>query len=80
MFNDSPRFGRPRAYSRRVRMDHRHNERDTMAGEKFEVDPAGDPHPGVPDHALPDDAKGPHPLADPANDPTPGVPGHAKDD
>jgi hypothetical protein len=51
-----------------------------MAGEKFEVDPAGDPHPGVPDHALPDDAKGPHPLADPANDPTPGVPGHAKDD
>jgi hypothetical protein len=54
---------------------------DNMAdGEKFEVDPSGDPHPGVPDHALPDDAKGPHPLADPANDPTPGVPGHAKDE
>jgi hypothetical protein len=49
-------------------------------GEKFDVDPSGDPHPGVPDHALPDDAKGPHPLADPANDPTPGVPGHAKDE
>jgi hypothetical protein len=48
--------------------------------EKFEVDPSGDPNPGVADHALPDDAKGPHPLADPANDPTPGVPGHAKDD
>jgi hypothetical protein len=51
-----------------------------MAGEKFEVDPSGDPNPGVADHALPDDAKEPHPLADPANDPTPGVPGHAKDD
>jgi hypothetical protein len=49
-------------------------------GEKFQVDPSGDPNPGVADHALPDDAKGPHPLADPANDPTPGVPGHAKDD
>jgi hypothetical protein len=50
-------------------------------GEKYEVDPSGDPTPGVPGgHALPDDAKGPHPLADPANDPTPGVPGHAKDD
>jgi hypothetical protein len=48
--------------------------------EKFEVDPSGDPNHGVADHALPDDAKGPHPLADPANDPTPGVPGHAKDD
>jgi hypothetical protein len=55
--------------------------RDNMAeGEKFQVDPSGDPNPGVPQHALPDDAKGPHPLADPANDPTPGVPGHAKDD
>jgi hypothetical protein len=54
---------------------------DSMAdGEKYEVDPSGDPNPGVADHALPDDAKGPHPLADPANDPTPGVPGHAKDD
>jgi hypothetical protein len=51
-----------------------------MAGEKYQVDPSGDPNPGVPDHALPDDADGPHPLADPANDPTPGVPGHAKDD
>ena len=49
-------------------------------GEKLQVDPSGDPHPGVPHHALPDDAKGPHPLADPANDPTPGVPGHAKDE
>jgi hypothetical protein len=48
--------------------------------EKFEVEPSGDPNRGVADHALPDDAKGPHPLADPANDPTPGVPGHAKDD
>lgn len=48
--------------------------------QKFEVDPSGDPHPGVPDHALPDDASGPHPLADPAKDPTPGAPGHAKDD
>jgi hypothetical protein len=47
-------------------------------GEKFEVDPPGDPNPGA--HALPDDATEPHPLADPANDPTPGVPGHAKDD
>jgi hypothetical protein len=47
-------------------------------GEKFGVDPSGDPDPGVPAHALPDDAKEPHPLADPANDPTPGVPGHAK--
>jgi hypothetical protein len=55
--------------------------RDNMAeGEKFQVDPSGDPNPGAPHHALPDDAKGPHPLADPANDPTPGVPGHAKDD
>jgi hypothetical protein len=54
---------------------------DSMAeGEKFQADPSGDPNPGAPDHALPDDAKGPHPLADPANDPTPGVPGHAKDD
>jgi hypothetical protein len=54
---------------------------DSMAeGEKFQVDPSEDPNPGVADHALPDDAKGPHPLADPANDPTPGVPGHAKDD
>ena len=54
---------------------------DSMAdGEKYEVDPPGDPTPGVPGHALPDDAKEPHPLADPANDPTPGVPGHAKDD
>jgi hypothetical protein len=54
---------------------------DIMTGpEKFEVDPSGDPSPGVAGHALPDDAKGPHPLADPANDPTPGVPGHAKDD
>jgi hypothetical protein len=54
---------------------------DSMAeGEKFQVDPSGDPHPGVPDHALPDDANGPDPLADPANDPTPGVPRHAKDD
>ena len=52
-----------------------------MAGdEKYHVDPSGDPNPGVPNHALPDDADGPHPLADPANDPTPGVPGHAKDD
>ena len=51
-----------------------------MGGEKYQVDPSGDPNPGVPDHALPDDASGPHPLADPANDPTPGVPGHAKDD
>ncbi|MDT5013822.1 MAG: hypothetical protein QOH57_5439 [Mycobacterium sp.] len=49
-------------------------------GEKFVVDPSEDPTPGVPGHALPDDADGPHPLADPANDPTPGVPGHAKDD
>ena len=49
-------------------------------GEKFQVDPSDDANPGVADHALPDDAKGPHPLADPANDPTPGVPGHAKDD
>jgi hypothetical protein len=49
-------------------------------GEKFHVDPSDDPNPGVADHALPDDAEGPHPLADPANDPTPGVPGHAKDD
>ena len=49
-------------------------------GEKFQVGPAGDPNPGVANHALPDDAKEPHPLADPANDPTPGVPGHAKDD
>jgi hypothetical protein len=54
---------------------------DSMTeGEKFQVDPSDDPNPDVPDHALPDDAKGPHPLADPANDPTPGVPGHAKDD
>jgi hypothetical protein len=54
---------------------------DSMTdGEKYEVDPSGDPTPGVPGHALPDDAKEPHPLADPANDPTPGVPGHAKDD
>jgi hypothetical protein len=54
---------------------------DGMAeGEKFHVDPSGDPNPGEADHALPDDAKEPHPLADPANDPTPGVPGHAKDD
>jgi hypothetical protein len=51
-----------------------------MSGDKFHVDPANDPTPGVPGHALPDDASGPHPLADPANDPTPGVPGHAKDD
>lgn len=51
-----------------------------MGGEKFEVDPSGDPHPGVPDHALPDDAKGPDPLADPANHPTPGGPRHAKDE
>jgi hypothetical protein len=49
-------------------------------GEKFQVDPSGDPHPGVPDHALPDDADGPDPLADPAKDPTPGVPRHARDD
>jgi hypothetical protein len=49
-------------------------------GEKFQADPSDDPNPGVPNHALPDDAKGPHPLADPANDPTPGVAGHAKDD
>ncbi|MDT5242649.1 MAG: hypothetical protein QOD36_25, partial [Mycobacterium sp.] len=49
-------------------------------GEKYEVDPSGDPTPGVPGHALPDDANEPHPLADPANDPTPGVPGHAKPD
>lgn len=49
-------------------------------GEKFQVDPSDDPNPGEPNHALPDDAKGPHPLADPANDPTPGVPRHAKDD
>jgi hypothetical protein len=49
-------------------------------GEKFQEDPSGDPNRGVASHALPDDAKGPHPLADPANDPTPGVPGHAKDD
>lgn len=57
------------------------DERDSMAeGEKFQVDPAGDPHPGVPDHALPDDADGPHPLADPAKHPTPGVPRHAKDE
>ena len=54
---------------------------DIMAeGDKYHVDPSGDPTPGVPGHALPDDAKEPHPLADPANDPTPGVPGHAKDD
>jgi hypothetical protein len=54
---------------------------DSMAeGEKFQVDPSDDPTPGVAGHALPDDAKGPHPLADPANDPTPGVPRHAKDD
>jgi hypothetical protein len=49
-------------------------------GEKFQVDQSGDPTPGGGSHALPEDAKGPHPLADPANDPTPGVPGHAKDD
>jgi hypothetical protein len=54
---------------------------DSMTeGEKFQVDPPDDANSGVADHALPDDAKGPHPLADPANDPTPGVPGHAKDD
>ncbi len=51
-----------------------------MGAERYEVDPSGDPHPHVPQHELPDDAKGPDPLADPANDPTPGVPGHAKDD
>jgi hypothetical protein len=50
---------------------------DAMADEKFRFDPSRDPHPGVDDHALPDDADAPHPLADPANDPTPGVPGHA---
>jgi hypothetical protein len=49
-------------------------------GEKSEAEASGDPNPGVANHALPDDAEGPHPLADPANDPTPGVPGHAKDD
>ncbi|MBP1822125.1 hypothetical protein [Mycobacterium sp. OAE908] len=53
---------------------------DMGDGEKYHVDPSGDPNPGVDDHALPEDAKGPHPLADPANDPTPGRPGHAKDD
>jgi hypothetical protein len=53
---------------------------DSMAeGEKYHVDPSGDPNPGTPNHALPEDAKEPHPLADPANDPTPGVPRHAKD-
>ena len=51
-----------------------------MPDEKFQVDPANDPTPGVPGHALPDDANEPHPLANPANDPTPGVAGHAKDD
>jgi hypothetical protein len=51
-----------------------------MSGDEFHVDPANDPTPNVPGHALPDDASGPHPLADPANDPTPGVPGHARDD
>ena len=49
-------------------------------GEKFQVDPSSDRSPGVGAHALPDDAKEPHPLADPANDPTPGVPGHAKEE
>ena len=51
-----------------------------MPDEKFQVDPANDPTPGVAGHALPDDASEPHPLANPANDPTPGVAGHAKDD
>ena len=51
-----------------------------MPDDKFRVDPADDPTPGTPGHALPDDASEPHPLANPANDPTPGVPGHAADD
>jgi hypothetical protein len=50
-----------------------------MPDEKFRVDPANDPTPGVPGHARPDDSE-PHPLADAANDPTPGVDGHAADD
>jgi hypothetical protein len=68
-------------YVRCDRIDPAKMKGDVMTEpEKFHVDPSGDPNPGVADHALPDDAKGPHPLADPANDPTPGVPGHAKDD
>lgn|GEM_PF-6935841 len=41
------------------------------------IDLSRDPTPGVPDHALPDDATGPHPLVDLSRDPTPGVPDHA---
>lgn len=44
------------------------------------VDLSRDPTPGEPDHALPDDAKGPHPLVDLSRDPTPGHPDHALPD
>ena len=52
---------------------------DTSAAfpDRQHIDLDRDPTPGVPDHALPDDADAPHPLVDLSRDPTPGVPDHA---
>lgn len=47
--------------------------------ERPEVDPNGDPNPGVPDHAAPEGADV-HPLIDLDRDPTPGKADHAKPD
>jgi len=55
---------------------------ETTAGfpDRKYIDLSRDPTPGVPDHALPDDADGPHPLVDLSRDPTPGKPDHAMPD